>query len=333
MIQKQDNVRHKPVLLKEVLESLQPLRGQVIIDATFGAGGYSRALLQQDAKIIALDRDPQAIQSGIEMVAEFSPNLQLLQRCFSQLDQVMDYAPDGVDGVVLDIGVSSMQLDQAERGFSFQKDGPLDMRMSQIGVSASDVVNKYKVEDLARIFYLLGEESEGMHFAKAIERKRSETLFSRTGELARLIAETTRKKINKKGKFIHPATKVFQALRIFVNDELGELIRALLAAEKILKPGGRLVVVTFHSLEDRIVKRFFTQRSQMIQSSRHLPQLDLNQPSFKMIVKGAIVPSEEEIAQNPRARSAKLRAACRTMAPAQSSDKMLMQLNKISLHD
>lgn len=243
-------VRHVPVMLEEVVRALQPEAGKIILDGTFGAGGYASALLSAGASVIALDRDPTAISAGQAMAEAQQGRLSLIHTPFSRL---ADFAPDeGLDGVVLDIGVSSMQIDEAERGFSFQRNGPLDMRMSSSGVSAADVVNRAKVGDLIRIFGFLGEENHPGRIARAIEKRRATQPFETTRDLANLIESVNPRKAKDK---IHPATRVFQALRIFVNDELGELARALFAAERSLKPGGRLVVVTFHSLEDRIVKQ------------------------------------------------------------------------------
>src|SRR5690606_18649058 len=258
--------RHIPVLLDEVLEALSPHAGQTFVDGTFGAGGYTRAILARGASVIAVDRDPGAIAAGRELEGESGGRLRLMEGRFSELDIL---AGEPVDGVVLDIGVSSMQLDEADRGFSFRQDGPLDMRMSRSGVSAADVVNRWPVSDLTRIFGLLGEERHAGRIARMIEKRRTERPFERTLDLANAIEKLVGRK---PGDKIHPATRVFQALRIHVNDELGELARALLAAERILKPGGRLAVVTFHSLEDRLVKRFLSERSgRGGGASRHLP--------------------------------------------------------------
>ncbi len=243
--------RHIPVLLQPVLAGLAPLVGAKVIDGTFGAGGYTRALLNAGAEVIALDRDPYAISVGQPLVDEFFPRLRLVQMEFSKLKCVVE---EKVDAVILDIGVSSMQLDESERGFSFQKDGPLDMRMAQAGFTASDVLNHLKSNELARIFKILGEERYASRIARMIEKRRSIQPFLRTGDLAHAIEVLVGRK---SGERIHPATRVFQALRIYVNDEISELARGLFAAEQVLKPGGRLAVVSFHSLEDRMVKRFF----------------------------------------------------------------------------
>jgi 16S rRNA (cytosine1402-N4)-methyltransferase len=312
---------HIPVLLDEVIAALALKAGDRIVDGTFGAGGYTKAILAQGANVVAVDRDPDAISAGRELEAQSGGRLQLVHGPFSQLD---DYAQD-VDGVVLDIGVSSMQLDQAERGFSFRFDGPLDMRMAQAGLSAADVVNRFKSGDLARIFGFLGEERHAGRIARMIEKRRAVRFFERTRDLAEAIADHVGR--NPKDK-IHPATRVFQALRIYVNDELGELARALFAAERALKPGGRLVVVTFHSLEDRIVKRFIVNRSGSAAGSRYMPETQVQAATFEKSG-GAVGPSEAETEANPRARSAKLRAAIRTEAPSRSDDLSIFGLPKL----
>lgn len=255
------SARHIPVLLAEVLEALVPAQGDLIIDGTFGAGGYTRAILATGASVVAIDRDPDAIAAGRDLEVQSGGRLRLVQAPFSTLDEHVESA----DGIVLDIGVSSMQLDQAERGFSFRADGPLDMRMAQSGLSAADVVNSFKPGDLARIFGFLGEERHAGRIARMIEARREKRPFERTLELADAIETHIGRAPKDK---IHPATRVFQALRIFVNDELGELAKALFAAERALKPGGRLAVVTFHSLEDRIVKRFIADRADVAQLDR-----------------------------------------------------------------
>ncbi|PYB75406.1 16S rRNA (cytosine(1402)-N(4))-methyltransferase RsmH [Rhizobium wuzhouense] len=315
------SVRHIPVLLDGVLKALEPQAGKVILDGTFGAGGYTRAILDAGADVIALDRDPNAIAGGQSMVDEFNGRLTLNHTEFSAL---ADFAPEGgLDGVVLDIGVSSMQIDEAERGFSFQRNGPLDMRMSSSGVSAADVVNRAKVSDLIRIFGFLGEEKHSGRIARAIEKRRLSEPFQTTRDLANLIETVNPRKAKDK---IHPATRVFQALRIFVNDELGELAWALFAAEQALKPGGRLVVVTFHSLEDRIVKKFFSERAGKASGSRHLPMVEARKATFEPVGKGMVAASEEEAELNPRARSAKLRAGIRTTAPPEKPDMAIFDL-------
>ncbi len=318
-------IRHIPVLLTEVLEALQPEPGKLMLDGTFGAGGYCRAILDAGANVIALDRDPQAIEGGRQMVAQYGDRLTLHQARFSQL---ADFAPQGgLDGVVLDIGVSSMQIDEAERGFSFQRNGPLDMRMSGAGVSAADVVNRAKTGDLIRIFAFLGEERQASRIVRAIDKKRQEEPFRTTRDLAGLIEIVTPRKAKDK---IHPATRVFQALRVFVNNELGELAEALFAAERALKPGGRLVVVTFHSLEDRIVKKFFADRSGKASGSRHLPFVADRPPIFLPAGKSLVVASEAEAEANPRARSAKLRAGERSNAALPKTDISIFELPNLA---
>jgi 16S rRNA (cytosine1402-N4)-methyltransferase len=314
--------RHIPVLLPKILDALQPAPGKVIIDGTFGAGGYTRALVDAGADVIAIDRDPDAIAAGRSMEAASDGRLRLVESVFSRLDEGTD---SPVDGVVLDIGVSSMQLDEAERGFSFRHDGPLDMRMAQAGLTAADVVNTFKAGDLTRIFGILGEERHAGRIARMIERRRADRPFATTRDLAQAIEALVGN--NPKEK-IHPATRVFQALRIFVNDELGELAAALFAAERILKPGGRLAVVSFHSLEDRIVKRFLTDRSAAAAVSRHLPAQTAVPATFEKPAR-VVTSSEDEIARNPRARSAKLRCAVRTAARARPADPSIFALPKL----
>jgi len=315
-------VRHIPVLLQEVLDKLAPGPGQTIIDGTFGAGGYTRAILDTGANVVALDRDPRAIAAGQPMVDESGGRLRLVESVFSELDQA---AEQPVDGVVLDIGVSSMQLDEAERGFSFRADGPLDMRMASTGPTAAEIVNSFKVGDLARIIGFLGEERQAGRVARMIERRRTERPFRTTRELAEAVEAVLGN--NPKTK-IHPATRTFQGLRIFVNDELGELARALFAAERILKPGGRLVVVSFHSLEDRIVKRFIADRSEAPAGSRHMPVLAAPDATFDKLG-GIVACSDAEADRNPRARSAKLRAAQRTSVPARAGDISIFGLPEL----
>jgi 16S rRNA (cytosine1402-N4)-methyltransferase len=315
--------RHIPVLLSEVVDSLRPVDGGTYIDGTFGAGGYTRAILEAaDCSVLALDRDPNAILGSQSLKREFGDRLTVIDSRFSELDLVareQDVAP--VEGIVLDIGVSSMQLDVAERGFSFQADGPLDMRMSSSGTSAADVVNETDEEALASILYLLGEERRSRAIARAIVKLRAQAPITTTRQLAEIVSRAVG---GRRGDPQHPATQTFQALRIYVNDELGELARALSAAERSLKPGGRLVVVTFHSLEDRIVKRFLQERSgKESQGSRHLPAQSIKSepPSFEIVNRRPLTPQKEELEVNPRARSARLRAAVRTQAPAWPLDE------------
>lgn len=305
---------HAPVLLDEVIQALAPQAGDVIIDATFGAGGYTRAILATGATVIALDRDP-TVQPHADAVANDYPGkFQLVRTPFSGLAEAFAGTGEArLDGVVFDIGVSSMQLDQAERGFSFMRDGPLDMRMSDEGETAADIVNTWDHGPMAHIFKLYGDERQSGRVATAILRRRVEKPFERTLDLAAVVEKALG---GRRGAAIHPATRVFQALRIAVNDELGELRAGLEAAEATLAPGGRLAVVTFHSLEDRIVKAFLTERTgNSPGGSRHAPvAIDTRKPSFTLAFKGAREAGEAELAVNPRSRSAKLRAAVRTDA-------------------
>jgi 16S rRNA (cytosine1402-N4)-methyltransferase len=302
---------HIPVLLDEVVAALDPKPGDVLVDATFGAGGYSRALLDRGAQVHAFDRDPDAIASGAAMEAEFDGRLTLHPHRFSQMAAEMNHIGVAhVDGVVMDIGVSSMQIDQAERGFAFSVDGPLDMRMSQSGMSAAEFLNTAEADEIADVLYTYGEERQSRRVARAIIAARP---LETTGELARII----RKALGyRPGAPKDPATRSFQAIRIHVNGELDELRQGLLAAEQLLANGGRLAVVSFHSLEDRIVKRFFNDASGKAGgTSRHLPQTEGSPAIFSSISK-AIRPSAKEIERNPRARSSTLRHAVRTNAPA-----------------
>jgi 16S rRNA (cytosine1402-N4)-methyltransferase len=305
---------HIPVLGHEAVAHLAPREGGVYVDATFGAGGYTRSILAvPGTRVIAIDRDQTAIAGGAELVAQAAGRLTLVEDRFSNLaDVCASQGVEAVDGVVMDVGVSSMQLDQAGRGFSFRLDGPLDMRMGQSGPTAADVVARASEAQLADILYLLGEERQSRRIARAVVADRQETPFTTTRALADLVGRVVRSKPNE----IHPATRTFQALRILVNEELSELETALGAAERVLKPGGRLVVVSFHSLEDRIVKNFLSERARTGGGSRHLPELAQTAPSFQLLTRRPVVASDEEVAHNPRARSAKLRAAERTDAPA-----------------
>jgi 16S rRNA (cytosine1402-N4)-methyltransferase len=303
---------HVPVMLAEVLDALQPHDGGTYVDGTFGAGGYTRAILEAaDTRVIAIDRDPSAIASGQALVKAQGGRLTLLEGRFADMESLVGETP--VDGVVLDIGVSSMQIDEAERGFSFLRDGPLDMRMAQSGPSAADAVNVLPQEVLSNIIYIYGEEPRARAIARAIVAARAEAPITSTLGLVKAIERATGRPRPDK---IHPATRTFQALRIHVNGELDELVEALHAAERMLREGGRLVVVTFHSLEDRIVKRFFASRAGKLPSgSRHLPGVvEGPEPSFELPFKGHVGASDEEAARNPRARSAKLRAGIRTAA-------------------
>ena len=296
---------HVPVLLDEVIAALSPAPGDVMVDATFGAGGYTRALLARGVQVIAFDRDPDAIAAGRAAALH---GLTLVESDFSGMEAAI---PAPVDGLAMDIGVSSMQLDQAERGFSFQGDGPLDMRMSQQGMSAADFLNGADEDEIADVLFHYGEEPRSRRVARAIAAARP---LSRTGELAAVVRRALGHKPHDKKD---PATRTFQAIRIHVNRELGELADGLAAAERVLKPGGRLAVVTFHSLEDRLVKRFLRDRSGAAPSaSRHVPQaIAATAPSFEAVGR-AVRADETEVARNPRARSATLRTARRTAAAA-----------------
>ncbi len=317
--------RHIPVLLPEALAALDVQPGGAYVDGTFGAGGYTRALLDAapDVRVLAVDRDQSAVLGGYDLVQAAGGRLTLLEDHFSRLDVLSrQFGLAPLDGVVLDIGVSSMQFDQGERGFSFRHDGPLDMRMGGDGISAADLVNGESEERLADIFYYFGEERLSRLIAKTIVKDRREAPFESTKQLAEMIGRI----VHTKPGDIHPATRVFQALRIAVNDELGELVRALHAAEDVLKPGGRLAVVTFHSLEDRIVKQFLAARAGRGGGSRHAPVAAVAEPSFRIAGKWPVAASAEESAANPRARSAKLRAGIRSDAPAPPLDDALLAL-------
>jgi 16S rRNA (cytosine1402-N4)-methyltransferase len=304
--------RHTPVLGRTAVDFLAVREGGVYVDATFGAGGYSREILRRaNCIVLAIDRDPEAIASGSDLVQSSGGRFILEQCRFSDLTAVLrSVGYDCVDGIVFDLGVSSMQIDERARGFSFRRDGPLDMRMGMSGATAADVVAAASERHLTRIVGTLGEERHARAIARALVRARRHAPIKTTRALAQVIADT----VAVRPTTIHPATRTFQALRIFVNDELGELTAGLAAAEQVLRPGGRLVVVAFHSLEDRIVKSFLAQRAKAAGSSRHLPQVKQSAPTFKLLVRRPITPNEEEVKANPRARSAKLRAAERTHA-------------------
>jgi 16S rRNA (cytosine1402-N4)-methyltransferase len=312
--------RHIPVLGVEAVAQLAPHDGGIYIDATFGAGGYSRMILDvAGTRVIGIDRDRSAISGGFDLVERSDGRLTLVEDRFSHLAEVCGaQGIAAVDGIVMDVGVSSMQLDQAERGFSFRLGGPLDMRMGQDGPSAAELVAKASEADLANIIYIFGEERHSRSVARAIVAARKEAPITTTRALADIVAKVVRSKPGE----IHPATRTFQGLRIFVNEELDELHLALAAAERMLKPGGRLAVVSFHSLEDRIVKNFLVERGKAGGGSRHLPEIAHAAPSFNVLTKRPIVPGEEEVATNPRARSAKLRAAERTSAPAHAAGEL-----------
>lgn len=303
---------HIPVLLDEVIHALAITPGSDVVDGTFGAGGYSRAILAAGARVHAFDRDPDALAAGADLAERSGGALHLYSACFSEMDKRLAAAGiDQVDAVVLDIGVSSMQLDQAARGFSFQKEGPLDMRMSQSGESAADFVNTADEAEIANVIYLYGEEPKSRRIARAI-------VAARPIETTTRLADVVRKALgHRPGAPKDPATRTFQALRIHVNRELDELNAGLEAAERILKPGGRLAIVSFHSLEDRIVKQFLRDRSgSKGAGSRHLPAIQASvQPTFEKPAK-AVRPGAHELEANPRARSSTLRSAIRTAAPA-----------------
>jgi 16S rRNA (cytosine1402-N4)-methyltransferase len=307
---------HVPVLLGEVVEALQPAPGKLIVDGTFGAGGYARALLEAGAQVLAFDRDPTTRRFAAPLEAAHAGRLTWVCRRFSEMAEgVAAQGRETCDGVALDLGVSSMQVDEAERGFSFAKDGPLDMRMGADGPTAADLVNEAPEAELARVLWVYGEERASRRIAHVLVRRRAERPFAGTLDLA----ETVERALGgRRGAPVHPATRTFQALRIAVNEELAELEVGLAAAETVLAPGGRLAVVTFHSLEDRIVKSFLAVRSgRRGGPSRHRPEAAKGpEPSFRLLFNGARAPSPAEVAANPRARSAKLRAAERTAAPA-----------------
>lgn len=321
-----EGAAHVPVLLAEVLTALAPKPGGRYLDGTFGAGGYTRAILDTapGATLLALDRDPTAIAGGADLVAAMAGRLTLSQARFGQLaEEAERFRMAPLDGVVLDIGVSSMQIDQAERGFSFRFDGPLDMRMARDGQSAADLVNEAEEGLLADIFYHYGEERRSRAVARAVVEARRKAPLTTTKQLADLVASI----VWAEPGGPHPATRVFQALRIAVNDELGELVSALHAAEAVLAPGGRLVVVTFHSLEDRIVKQFLAERSGRAPAgSRHAPVVAVAQPTFSLVNRGPVTASEAEMRLNSRSRPAKLRAAERNAAPARPAQPDLVAL-------
>lgn len=305
---------HIPVLLAPLLRTVAPVEG-VWVDGTFGAGGYARGLIGAGAdKVIGIDRDPLAHEMASAWLPEFDGRIELHRANFAEMDQI---ASD-VDGVVLDLGVSSMQLDLAERGFSFMRDGPLDMRMGQDGPSAADIVNTADEFDIADILYTYGEERASRRIAKAIVAARKVAPITRTLELTRIVESCLPRP--KPGQS-HPATRSFQALRIAVNDEYGALMRGLMAAERALKPGGLLAVVSFHSVEDRMVKRFLQARGgQSGRANRYAPEIEEDTPAFQIVTRKAVGPDDDELAVNPRSRSAKLRVARRTDAPSGEID-------------
>jgi 16S rRNA (cytosine1402-N4)-methyltransferase len=320
--------RHIPVLARPAIDWLAVRSGGLYVDATFGGGGYARAILQTaNARVIGIDRDPVAIAQGASLVAAAGGRLELVEDRFSKLETVVGGA-NCVDGIVFDVGVSSMQIDEASRGFSFRFDGPLDMRMSGTGPSAADVIARAGERELAAIIAELGEEKRARAIARAIVRARQNGAIDSTRGLAEIVSAV----IPARGHAIHPATRTFQALRIFVNDELSELALGLAAAERVLKASGRLVVVAFHSLEDRIVKNFLTSHSRSPAGSRHRPEAAAAPPTFRVLTRRPQTPDETELATNARARSAKLRAAERTGALARGSDvdDLLPRLPRIS---
>lgn len=323
--------RHIPVLVRRAVDWLAVRAGGLYVDATFGAGGFSRAILATPgARVLAIDRDRNAVALGAGLVGQAPGRLDLFEERFSNLPAVVAQSgAAAVDGIVFDLGVSSMQLEEAARGFSFRLDGPLDMRMGQAGPSAADVVNRASERALAAIIATLGEERHARAIARAIVKARTQAPIRTTRALAELVARV----VPAHGGAIHPATRAFQALRMFVNDELGELAHALPAAERVLAPCGRLVVIAFHSLEDRIVKDFLLERSRAPAASRHRPLVEAPPPSFRILTRRPQRPDESEVATNPRARSAKLRAAERTAAPPRQAAVATRPPFAVSLSD
>jgi 16S rRNA (cytosine1402-N4)-methyltransferase len=314
--------RHIPVMLSEVLAALDLKDGEIVVDGTFGAGGYTQAILDRTGcKVIAIDRDPEAFRLARDLAGRYPGRLLAVLGRYSEMERIAaDQGFTAVDGVALDLGISSMQLDAPERGFSFMQDGPLDMRMGEGGPSAGDIVNALPEQELAEIIGRLGEERRARAIAKAIVARRAEQPIATTGELADLVAKVLGRK---RDETKHPATRTFQALRLFLNEDLDELAKGLAAAERLLRAKGRLAVVTFHSLEDRIAKRFLANRSAPPpRASRHLPEAagEILAPSFQLLNRRPLEPSKGEIARNPRARSARLRAAVRTEAQAHPLD-------------
>ncbi|MEM7619954.1 MAG: 16S rRNA (cytosine(1402)-N(4))-methyltransferase RsmH [Pseudomonadota bacterium] len=327
--------RHVPVLLPQVLDALNPQSNETYIDATFGAGGYSKAILEAaPCSLLSVDRDCDSIVEGQHLVDSFSPRLMLFQGRFSKIEEIAKAAGlEAVDGIVFDLGVSSMQLDRSERGFSFMREGPLDMRMGKDGETAAEVLARLSEKELADIFFKLGEERRSRAIAKAIVVQRETAPLVSTFDLANLVERVLGRRPDEAK---HPATRVFQALRLFINRELDELVDGLQAAERLLKVGGRLVVVTFHSLEDRIVKRFLTEKSgNKANPSRHIPMDNLSKKSgenrscFQLVNRRAVKPNDREIKNNPRARSAHLRWGVRTQAPAYKLDHQSLGLPEI----
>ena len=310
---------HTPVMLNEVMEALSPRDGAIYVDATFGAGGYAEALLEAvDCTVWGIDRDPRALAIGADLESRFRGRVTVLNGRFGDMVRLLsEVGVERIDGIALDLGVSSMQLDDPERGFSFRADGPLDMRMASSGMTAAEVVNRLTEKELADIIFRYGEERRSRRIARAIVESRRESPITRTGKLAELV----RRVVVKSKDGIDPATRTFQALRIYVNDEMGELERGLNAAEILLRPGGRLSVVSFHSLEDRQAKEFLQGRSgTAAKPSRHLsPQTAEAAPTFKLLHRRVVKPTAAETEANPRARSARMRAAERTETPARQA--------------
>lgn len=318
---------HIPVLLDCVLSILSPDSSKIIVDGTFGGGGYSVGLLSMGSNVLAMDRDPDVLFTARCVESEYGSRFRFASDCFSNLESHIDCA---VDGIVLDLGVSSMQLDEWARGFSFRVDGPLDMRMSKSGVSAADVVNGLDRGDLTRVIGILGDESRASLISAAIVERRRHSIFTSTLDLATLISDLFPSGI---GSRIHPATRTFQALRIFVNGELDELSKALFAAERVLKPNGCLCIVSFHSLEDKMVKKFFKHTGESASVSRHFPVVESFPLTFSVPCKGVVRPDAHEVSINPRSRSAKLRYAIRTDAPASCEDLSIFGLPSLASLD
>ncbi len=311
---------HIPVMVNEVIDVLSPRDGGIYVDGTFGRGGYSKAILNAaKCTVWGIDQDPEAVNTGRQLEQDWPAQFHMLEGRFGDMESMIEeHCTKLVDGIALDLGVSSPQLEQAERGFSFRHDGPLDMRMGKSGPTAADLVNNLSEEELADIIYLYGEERRSRRVARKIIEERAKAPITRTLQLAEIV----RSVVPKERRGIDPATRTFQALRIKVNDELGELERGLEAAEKLLNPGGRLAVVSFHSLEDRTVKQFLKDRCAGDTGRyRHLPPIatEAPDPTFKMLFRKALKPSAEEAARNPRSKSARLRAAIRTNTPVGGS--------------
>jgi 16S rRNA (cytosine1402-N4)-methyltransferase len=310
---------HVPVLLEEAIAALAPRDDGLYVDGTFGAGNYSRAILEAArCRVVAIDRDPLAVRRGDQLLRRYPGRLTVVEGRFGEMAQILaQLGIAAVAGVAFDLGVSSDQIDDPVRGFSFRADGPLDMRMSGEGITAAELVNTLSETALADLIYVYGEERFARRVARAIVKSRAKAPLTRTDELAAIV-----RRVLPAGKTgIDPATRTFQALRMEVNDELGELERALIAAERVLEPGGRLAIVSFHSLEDRKVKDFLRERSGGVGVSRHRPGIPQRAPSFAVLTRKPVRPSEAEIARNPRARSARLRAAERTAAPPWAPDR------------